>query len=294
MAAATTEGLHPDALGLDRRPLKEIAAILHSGQVAALSSVGAACDQIAEAAVMMADTIRSGGRLVYVAAGSSGLMALADAAELGATYGIPAQQIVVHMAGGVPTGAQMPGATEDDVAAARTAGDALQADDLVIAVSASGTTPFPMELVAQAWARGVRTIALANNADVPMFAQADVAIALLTPPEVIAGSTRLGAGTAQKVALNMMSTLMGIVLGHVYDGRMVNLVADNAKLRQRAIEMVADIAGVPLDKAQACLAAANGAVKPAALLAAGAGSLEHAEDLLVQSKDHLRAALALV
>lgn len=287
----STEGLHPSARGLDARPLEEVSAILLAGQREAVEAVVPACSAIAAGAALMAAAMRGGGRLVYVAAGSSGLMALADAAEIEATFGIPADRIALHMAGGVPDGPHMPGATEDDrVSAVAAAGD-IHAGDVVIALSASGTTPYPLAFLEVARARGARTIGIANNAGTPILENSDVAILLETPPEVIAGSTRMGAGTAQKVALNMMSSLMGIALGHVHDGMMVNLRADNSKLRQRAASMVARIADVPLGQAEACLDAAGGGVKAGVLLAAGAESAARAGALLDETDGSLRAAL---
>ncbi|MFV0361090.1 N-acetylmuramic acid 6-phosphate etherase [Tropicimonas sp.] len=294
MNRRTTEELHPDAPGLDTRPLPEVAEVLLAGQKAAIGSIMRAGDALARGAELMAGAIRAGRNLHYVAAGSSGLMALADASELGATFGLDADRVNISMAGGVPTGAHMPGDTEDDVAAARAAAGRVSSGDVVIALSASGTTPYPLAFLDVARQRGGRTIAIANNEGAPMFDGADVAILLATPPEVIAGSTRMGAGTAQKVALNVMSTLMGVALGHVHDGMMVNLRADNAKLRQRAAGMVARIAAVSPDRAQACLAESGGAVKPAVLLAAGVGSPAAAGELLEQSGGRLRAALARI
>mgnify|MGYP000262047156 CR=1 FL=1 len=138
---------------------------------------------------------------------------------------------------------------------------------------------------------GAQVIGISNNAGATLFDHADIAIHAPTPPEVIAGSTRLGAGTAQKVVLNMMSTLMGIRLGHVHDGMMVNLVADNEKLRGRAAGMVAQIANVDTDSAKASLEKAGGVVKLAVLLASGADAAI-AGQLLDDTKGNLRAALA--
>ncbi len=292
MPLPATEGLHRAATGLDDLPGAEIAMRLHRAQVAAAQSVAGATDAIAAGGALMAAAIRDGGRLVYAAAGSSGLMAAADALELPGTFGLRPDQIRILMAGGLPQEPDMPGHTEDDAEAAR--GDAadIGADDVVIALSASGTTPYALAVARIARERGAPTICIANNPGTPLLADATVAICLSTPPEMIAGSTRMGAGTAQKMALNMMSTVMGIALGHVHDGMMVNLRADNDKLRQRATGIIARISGVPDDRAQTYLATASGRVKPAVLLAAGAGSLDQAMRLLAASDGHLRPALA--
>ncbi|GAA0775782.1 N-acetylmuramic acid 6-phosphate etherase [Roseibium denhamense] len=286
-----TEKLHEDALGIDVRPALDVAGGLLAGQQEAVRAVAGALPQLVAASEAMVHAIRGGGRLVYAAAGSSALMALADAAELPGTYGLDLSQVRLFMAGGVPVNGSMPGGTEDDHSAGEQDAGAVTPSDLVIALTASGTTPYPMAFAKKARSIGAKTICIANNPDVPIFEFADVAIALPTPPEVVAGSTRMGAGTAQKAALNIMSTLMGIGLGHVHDGMMVNLIADNAKLRERAAGIVCRIAGVDRAQAQRSLEKSNWAVKPAVLLASGATSLDQAENLLARTNGQLRAAL---
>ncbi len=291
MASPQTEALHAQAAGIDERPPVEIAALLAEGQIAAAATVRGCFAAIAGGAAAMAAAIRGGGVLHYVAAGSSGLMAAADALELGGTYSIPAERLRIHMAGGLPTGIEMPGGTEDDTAALDAALADLAAGDVVIAVSASGTTPYTLAAARIARATGATLVAIANNAGTPLLASADHPICVATPPELVSGSTRMGAGTAQKIALNMLSTLMAVELGHVHDGMMVNLRADNAKLRARAAGMVCRIAGVG-DDAAAALDATGGEVKPAVLIAAGRLSPERAHALLRETEGNLRAALA--
>jgi len=291
MALPQTEAVSTECSGIDTMPDAAVLARVLAGQKSAIAAVEAAMVPIAAAADVMADTLRGGGRLVYAAAGSSALMAIADGLELGGTFGIAPDRIRLLMAGGLPVDAAMPGHTEDDVSEAAQATKHIRRGDVVIAVTASGSTPYPCTISELARKVGARTIGIANNADAPLFATSDIAIHLPTPPEVIGGSTRLGAATAQKAALNMMSTLMGIKLGHVHDGMMVNLLADNAKLRQRAAGMVAAIAGVDDARADACLQASGGAVKPAVLLAAGVDDLEQASALLNATQGNLRTAL---
>jgi N-acetylmuramic acid 6-phosphate etherase len=240
----------------------------------------------------MARTIRDGGTLHYVAAGSSGLMAAADAQELGGTFSIPPGQLRIHMAGGLPTGVEMPGGTEDDVAGGKAALAELRRRDTVVAVSASGSTPYTLAAVRIANELGATIVAIANNAGAPLLAEAHHPILLATPPEVLSGSTRMGAGTAQKIALNMLSTLMAIELGHVHDGMMVNLRADNMKLRDRAAAIVGKIAGVGAADANRALDAAEGHVKPAILVAAARIPMSEARALLDDTSGNLRAALA--
>jgi len=292
MAVARTEALHDQARGLDALPLTEVAGLLAEGQIAAASTVRDALSAIVGAATAMAATIRKGGILHYVAAGSSGLMAAADAQELGGTFSIPAAQLRIHMAGGLPTGVDMPGSTEDDTGELDAALAGLSGRDALIAVSASGTTPYTRTAAEIARSSGATVIAIANNPGTALLEAADHPICLATPPEVLSGSTRMGAGTAQKIALNMLSTLMAVELGHVHDGMMVNLCPDNIKLRARALAMVGRIAGVDEAVAAAALEAAEGAVKPAVLIAAGGLSLDEAHAILRETEGKLRAALA--
>lgn len=286
-----TEMLRAEAKGLDMRPDAEILGHLLAAQRAAMAGLESCFDGISKGSALMAKTLRTGGRIYYAAAGSSGLMGLADGAELPGTFGVSADAIKICMAGGIPTGADMPGHTEDDAEAARSACADIRDIDTVIAISASGTTPYPMAFAQAAKATGANTICISNNPGAALFDHADCAICLNTPPEVIAGSTRMGAATAQKVALNMLSTLMGIRLGHVHDGMMVNVVADNSKLRQRAEGIICNITGASSEQASGALKRASGNLKLAVLLAAGASTPTQAEQLLTRTGGHLRPAL---
>lgn len=268
MLLPTTEKL-PENEAIDALGAHQAAAFMLRGQVSAVEAVSRVAPEIDSGAEAMAAAIGSGNSIIYAAAGSSGLMALADASELPGTFGIPVDAIQIHMAGGVPVDGRMPGDTEDDEKAAETAARAINSGDAVIVLSASGTTPYALALAKFARAKGGTIIAIANNPSSKLLDLADIPICLETPPEVIAGSTRLGAGTAQKAALNLMSSLMAIKLGHVYHGLMVNVVADNAKLVKRAIGIVAHIAGVPEQAAEAALARTGGHTKTAILVATG-------------------------
>ena len=290
MPLLQTERLNTDTPPLDRVPHDDALELLLGGQVAAVESVRSALPRLREAAAAVAETLRAGDTLVYVAAGSSGLMALADAAELPGTFGIARGQIRICMAGGVPTDGTMPGDTEDETAGAAGIVESLSAADLVIALSASGSTPWPVEIARLARAKGCRILAIANNASTPLLGLADIAICLPTPAEPLAGSTRMGAGTAQKVALNMISTLAGVMLGHVHDGLMINLRPENAKLRNRLVRIVAQAAGTDASEAATLLAAADGDAKQAVLLAAGATS-DVASEMLRRTGGVLRPAL---
>ncbi|WP_424940754.1 N-acetylmuramic acid 6-phosphate etherase [Aliiroseovarius sp. S253] len=291
MLQRVTEQLHEKAEGLDCRPLTEIASLLSDGQCNAAACVEDATRQIAAASQAMAKSITQNAILHYVAAGSSGLMAAADAMELGGTFSIPPAQIRIHMAGGLPTGAEMPGGTEDETDQIRKSLADIGPLDTVIAVSASGSTPYTSEAARIAKSAGATVIGIANNAGAELLSLSDHLVLLATPPELLSGSTRMGAGTAQKIALNMLSTLMAVELGHVHDGMMVNLTADNSKLLGRARGIVAKIAGVDDANADRALLLAGGAVKPAILIASGVATLSEANALLNTSKGHLRPVL---
>ncbi|MBZ9871557.1 N-acetylmuramic acid 6-phosphate etherase [Mesorhizobium sp. BR1-1-9] len=294
MAETRTEALHRNAEGLDIQAPEAILASLADAQVEAAKTVRDAIPSIAKAAGVIASCLSNGGKLAYAAAGSSGLMALADALELPGTFGIQRDRIAILIAGGDDAFRTLAGGPEDDTeeAATAVANAGIGEGDCLIAISASGTTPYALRAIEEAARRGAATIGIANNRDSALLRLSGTAILLETPPEVIAGSTRMGAGTAQKIALNMLSTLAAIHLGHVHDGYMVNLVADNSKLRDRAARIVAAISGGSRDDAARLLEKSGGAVKTAILLAAGADSADTAQKILEEAGQKLRPALS--
>ncbi|MGN6549618.1 MAG: N-acetylmuramic acid 6-phosphate etherase [Pararhizobium sp.] len=296
MPLKRTEMMHDKAAGLDARDPSEVVAILAEAQAAAAGTVASAAAALAEAAALAADRLSRGGRIAYAGAGSSGLMALADALELPGTFGIPRNRVVVLFAGAPATLSDLAGGPEDDTALARrdVEAAALGADDCVIALSASGATPYTLAALEAARESGAATIAVANNPGAPLLIAANVAVLLPTPPEVVAGSTRMGAATAQKIALNIFSTLTAIHLGHIHDGLMVNVKADNAKLVDRAARIVAAVSGAPAERAAASLDRAEGSVKHAILIAAGAADRAAAERLLASGGMRLRPALKIL
>lgn len=294
MAETRTEALHRNAEGLDIQAPEAILVSLADAQIEAAKAVRNAIPAIAKAAEIIAGRLNGGGKLAYAAAGSSGLMALADALELPGTFGIQRDRIAILIAGGDEAFRTLAGGPEDDTeeAATAVAKAGIGAGDCLIALSASGTTPYAVRAIEEAARRGAATIGIANNRDSALLRQAQTAILLETPPEVIAGSTRMGAGTAQKIALNMLSTLTAVHLGHVHDGYMVNLLADNIKLRDRAARIVAAISGRDKDEAAGLLEKSGGAVKTAILLAAGADSADAAQKILEETGQKLRPALS--
>ncbi|PBB45161.1 N-acetylmuramic acid 6-phosphate etherase [Mesorhizobium sp. WSM3866] len=296
MAETRTEALHQNAAGLDVQAPDAILSFLANAQIEAARAVHGAIPAIAEAAELVARQLKGGGRLAYAAAGSSGLMAVADALELPGTFGIARDRIAILIAGGDEAFRTLAGGPEDDTeeAAAAVANANIGKGDCLIAISASGSTPYAVQAIGDARRRGAATIAIANNKGATLFGEADVAILLETPPELIAGSTRMGAGTAQKIALNMLSTLAAVHLGHVHDGYMVNLAAENIKLRDRAVRMVAAISGRSREDAARLLEESGGGVKTAILLAAGAANADAAEKILEKTGQKLRPALSAI
>ena len=294
MSGPQTESTHALAAGIDQLDGRRILAILHDGQVAAAQAVGSAIPALNAGARAMADAIKSGGNLVYAAAGSSGLMGLADGLEIPPTFGISTSRIKILRAGGLEDMARPKGAAEDDADAARLDARVIGPKDCVICVAASGNTVYPVTIMSVARELGAVTIGISNNDDTKLLAGSDIPVFLPTPPEVIAGSTRLGAGTAQKIALNMMSTLMGVRLGHVMNGLMVNVVANNFKLYERAENIVMDITGCNRSVAKNSLKISNGAVKPAILITSGASDLIAAEKYLDIADQNLRSAMSSI
>jgi len=284
--------MHHEAANLDRLSNAEILTILHRSQVDAANAVAAAIDSLAQGAEAMALAVRNGRKLVYAAAGSSGLQGMADGLEITPTFGVPISQIKILRAGGLEDLSRPKGEAEDNVAAAQLDASVIEAGDCVICLAASGSTAYTITILKLAQEKGAVTIGISNNPDTALLSHADIPIHLPTPPEVIAGSTRLGAGTAQKIALNMMSSLMGVRLGHVLDGLMVNVIANNEKLYRRAEEIVMQVTGCGRSTASSNLHKANGAVKEAVLLALGAQSYFDAQNLLERNNQNLRDALA--
>ena len=293
MTGRRTEERHGLAAGLQALPASEVLSRLLGAQSDAVAALRPALAALSAAADLARAALSGTGRVAYVGAGSAGLMALADGLELAGTFGVPPARTPILFAGGTAALLHMTGEVEDDAAQALADVAALAptAADVAICVSASGATPYTLAVARGVKATGGRVIGIANAAGSPLLALADVAVLIDSGPEMVAGSTRLGAATAQKIALNMISTLVGIGLGHVHEGYMVNLMPENAKLRARAARIVATLAGCDDAQAGAALSTTDGAVKPAILIAAGA-SAEGAKTLLADSGGHLGPALA--
>lgn len=248
-----TERLHPDGARLSGRSLARALSTLHRGDAEAVRAVGRALPALARLAELAAARLAAGGRLVYAGAGTSGRLAALDAAECPPTFGVLPSQVVALVAGGRRALSRAVEGAEDDRGAGRRAvrGARVGPRDLVVGLSASGRTPFTLAALAEALARGAAT-ALLSSAPAPAGA-ARHRILLDTGPERIAGSTRMKAGTAAKMALTLLSTGAMLRLGRVEQGRMVGLSAGSQKLRRRAVRIVAEISGASSPRSRAAL-----------------------------------------
>lgn len=288
-----TETVDPRFADVDRWPTVSVVETMLEGQLAAIAALKDQTGAIASAAEAAATRMRKGGRLVYAGAGTSGRLAVQDGVELTPTYNWPSDRLVFLVAGG--TGALMRSVegAEDNVAVARdeVAAAEVGPDDVLIAVAASGRTPYAVAALEAARTRGALTIAIANNPGTPLLAAADHPIVADTGAEIVAGSTRMKAGTAQKAALNMLSTAIMIRCGLVHRGLMVNMRISNEKLAHRARRMVATLAGIDEARAEGALALADRDLRRAVLIARGL-SPQDAADRLARANGDLGDALA--
>lgn len=250
-----TEVVSPRYTGIETWPLDQSVAALIEGHMAAVAALAPVTGALAATVQAVAARLSQGGRLIYLGAGTSGRIAAQDAAELPPTFGFDPARAVVLLAGGAGAMIHAAEGAEDDEAAARAAiRDAgVGPADAAIGIAASGRTPFTCAGLAAARAAGALTVAIFNAPGAVLGQGADHAICLDTGAEAVAGSTRMKAGTAQRAALTVLSTAAFLHLGHVHRGRMVAMAPTNAKLRDRAVAMVADLAGVPEAQAAAAL-----------------------------------------
>jgi N-acetylmuramic acid 6-phosphate etherase len=289
---SNTEDRDPRFADIDSWPTSDAVEAMLDGQIAALVAIRDATSAIAAAADAAAIRLSSGGRLVYAGAGTSGRVAVQDGVELGPTFGWPEVRLVYLVAGGMAALTQSAEGAEDDEVAARAAVKAAQIDqnDVVIGVAASGRTPFTLAILESARAAGALTIAIANNPGAPLLAVAEHGLLAATGSEIIAGSTRMKAGTAQKAILNILSTAIMLRLGRVYRGLMVDMQVSNDKLLARAQAMVASLAACSPEVAAHALEQTNHNIK-AAILVAGGASPEAAAERLAAHHGILRAAI---
>jgi len=273
----------------------DILEAMIEGQFTAVAAVRAARPALEEAALAIEPRLRDGGRLAYAGAGTSGRLAVQDGAELMPTFSWPQERLLLLIAGGREALVQsVEGAEDESEEAIRLVRRyEMETRDVLIAVAASGTTPFTLACLREAKGRGALTVAIANNRDTPLLAEAGHPIWLDTGPEPIAGSTRMKAGTAQRIALNLLSSLVMIRLGRVYRGLMVDLKAVNKKLLRRSEKILLELSGRSREEVHDALHRAGGNVKTALLLLEGC-DLGEAARMLDRSGGHLRIAKAML
>ena len=288
----STERSSPRYSSIDVWDAEDIAETIVESQFAAVAAVYAVRKQIASAAVAMQARLQDRGRLIYAGAGTSGRLAVQDGAELAPTFGWPDERLLFLIAGGEEALLRSVEGAEDDAEGGTRliVQHAVTAQDVLIAVAASGTTRFTLACLREAKRCGALTLGIANNGASPILDEADHPIFLDTGSEPIAGSTRLKAGTAQKVALNTLSTLLMTLLGKVYRGLMVDVRAVNEKLVKRSEDMLIQLTGRSRDDVRNALSRANGSVKIAVILLHGC-DLESAKQLLSAARGRLGAAL---
>ncbi|MFI5666985.1 N-acetylmuramic acid 6-phosphate etherase [Streptomyces sp. NPDC051704] len=291
----TTEAFRPELAEIDRLSTLDIARTMNAEDTGVPAAVAAQLPRIAAAIDAIAPRMARGGRLVYAGAGTAGRMGVLDASECPPTFNTDPAQVVGLIAGGPGAMVRSVEGAEDskELAAADLAALDIGPDDTVVGVSASGRTPYAIGAVEFARARGALTVGLSCNAGSALAAAAEHGIEVVVGPELLTGSTRLKAGTAQKLVLNLVSTITMIRLGKTYGNLMVDLRASNEKLRARSRRIVALATGAPDEEIEAALDATGGEVKQAVLVLLGGVDGPAAAGLLTAARGHLREALAM-
>jgi len=263
-----TEQINPASQNIDAQPTLEVLRIINLEDHKVAPAVAAEIPRISDAVDRIAKAIRGGARLFYIGAGTSGRLGVLDAAECPPTFQVPAAMVQGIIAGGDAALARATEASEDDPAAGRRDLEArgFTARDVLVGIAASGRTPYVLDAVAAAREMGALTIGISCTPDSELSRAVQIAITPLPGPEIIAGSTRMKAGTAVKLVLNMISTALMIQLGYVYGNLMVNVQPTNSKLQDRAERIVARAAAVTGERAAALLRAAGGDVKTAIVM----------------------------
>lgn len=289
----TTEAFRSELADIDRLPTLELATLMNAEDATVPAAVAEQLPVISAAIDGTAERMSRGGRLVYAGAGTAGRVGVVDASECPPTFNTAPGQVMGLIAGGPSAMVTSVEGAEDskELAASDLDGLGIGPDDTVVGISASGRTPYAVGAVEHARGLGALTVGLACNAGSPLAAAAEHGIEVVVGPELLTGSTRLKAGTAQKLVLNMLSTLTMIRLGKTYGNLMVDVRASNEKLRARSRRIVALATGAEDDRIEAALAATGGEVKNAILSLLGEVDAPTAERLLAASDGHLRAAL---
>ncbi len=288
-----TEERNPRSVGMDEKSPEEILRIINAEDRTIPEAVAEAIPEIAEGVEAIAETVRAGGRVFFLGAGTSGRLGVLEASEIPPTFGVSPDLFRALVSGGPGGVFGSVEALEDD----EESGGSVLVDhdfggkDLLVAISASGGTPFALGAMRRARSLGARIVAITNNRGSAMGGFADVSIVVDTGPEVVSGSTRMKAGTAQKMVLNMLTTAAMTRLGRVHDGYMIGVQASNVKLRGRAARIVGEIAGVGSEEAMEALNRANGDLKVAVVMIKSGIERKEAEKALADAGGVLRRAL---
>ncbi len=289
-----TEQRNPRTMDLDILPTEQLLRVMNEEDAGVPAAVARVIPQIAAAVEAAARVLRQGGRLFYVGAGTSGRLALLDALECPPTFNTDPQQVQAIVAGSASSDVSSSAELEDRADLGREAviERAVGSNDVVVGVAASGATPFTLAAVEEARRRGATTVALCCVPDSPLARAAEIAIVPVVGPEVLAGSTRLKAGTAQKLVLNMLSTAAMVWLGKAYSNLMVEVRPSNRKLQARAERILMQAAGVPAAEAQDWLHRAEGNLKVAIVMASSGVDRREAVRLIAAAGGQVRGAIA--
>lgn len=289
----STERRNPRSVDIDLFPTERILRIINEEDALVAQVVSAAVPQVARVVDCAADVIRRGGRVIYVGAGTSGRIAALDAAECPSTFGTPPQWFQAVVAGGAKALAQAMEDAEDNVdrGAADLKSKRVTSKDLVIGIAASGKTPYTCSALRYGKSKGAKTVALVATTDSAMSRIVDLTIETIVGPEIVTGSTRMKAGTAQKMILNMISTATMIRLGMTYSNWMINVNMSNAKLRARGIQILGEILGLNPTEAEELSSRSDGKLKLAVVMGALGCSRPDAELRLRNGQENLRKIL---
>jgi N-acetylmuramic acid 6-phosphate etherase len=289
-----TEGRNPRSENLDQLPTLDVLALINDEDASVARVVREAMPEIARAVETIVAAMQKGGRLIYVGAGTSGRLGVLDATECVPTFGLEPGVVIGLIAGGESALIRAAEGAEDRAEDGRSDLTAINLTkrDVVVGIAASGRTPYVLGAVAYAHEMGCVTVGIACNQPSVLLDQTDIKIGLPTGPEVLTGSTRLKAGTAQKMTLNMMSTAVMVKLGKVYGNRMIDLMVTNEKLADRACRIVSEIANIPYEEASRLLDLTGKDVKLAIVVAVRHVTPDEARALLVEAGDSLRAVIS--
>ncbi|WP_155592595.1 N-acetylmuramic acid 6-phosphate etherase [Lysinibacillus cavernae] len=295
MTKLTTEGYHPETTNLDLMSIAEIVKLMNEEDKKIPQAIAKVLPEIEQAITVVVHALSNGGRLFYVGAGTSGRIGLLDAVECPPTFSTSPKLVQAVLAGGTEAVMIAIEGAEDDISLgeAELEKQQLTNHDVVIGIAASGRTPFVKGALIYAQQLGAKTISLVSNSHSVISQYADIAIEVLTGPEILTGSTRLKAATAHKQILNMITTATMIKLGKVYKNLMVDVHASNFKLRERAKQIVCEVTGVSYIQAESVLEQTNFQVKLAIVMLLTNTTVEEASELLVQSEGHVRRAVEL-